>query len=192
MSTIDSAKKIITACEHSLRDLLSEAAKEGDYSSLSAIAHWAKSISALIDTSFPVASPKRSNRDSEKTSKERPLKVKTQYPYFKRSNDSLYKIGWSKKSKNEYRHNISYETVVDIVKHFMKEMQTENIYATEDLLPVTDRTGQEIPSYQVYICIAWLKEIGLLSQNGRQGYSMSNPRNTMDIVEKAWEALLNS
>ena len=193
MNAIDHAKKMITDCECALRDLLSQAALEGDYTSLEMIASWAKFMSTLPGIHEPcVVQAKQLSSNANLSQKVKPATVKPKYPFFKRNGNNLCKVGWSKKRKSEYKHNVSYEMLFDTINHFVKNMRLNKIYSTEELLPVTDRNEQDIPSYQVYICIAWLKEIGILSQNGRQGYSISNSEDVLVTAENAWIALQDS
>jgi hypothetical protein len=48
----------------------------------------------------------------------------------------------------------------------------ERVFSTDELTPVADNDGTEVPTYQVYAGLALLKQVGLVDQHGRQGYSV--------------------
>lgn len=42
----------------------------------------------------------------------------------------------------------------------------------EEMLPVTVKDSEEVPSYQVYLVLAWLRELGVLERVGNEGYRL--------------------
>ena len=64
------------------------------------------------------------------------------------------------------------------------------VFATDHVLPIHDPTdGSEIPNYQSYVGIAWLKQMGLIEQHGRQGYSIPRLAEFEKSVESVWSKL---
>jgi hypothetical protein len=63
------------------------------------------------------------------------------------------------------------------------------VFSTNDVLPLADDDGSEIPSYQVYVAIALLKQAGLLDQHGRQGYSIPDPSRFLDAAQAVLQSL---
>jgi hypothetical protein len=59
----------------------------------------------------------------------------------------------------------------------------------DKLLPIKDGDGGEVPGYQAYLCLAWLRATGLVQQHGRQGYTISKKTDLAAAVEGAWEKL---
>ena len=45
----------------------------------------------------------------------------------------------------------------------------------DELLPVLGDDGQEIPSYQAYLALSFLRERGIVTQVGRSGYKLDMP-----------------
>lgn len=62
-------------------------------------------------------------------------------------------------------------------------------FTMEEVLPLVDPSERsEIPSYRVYLSLAWLRTIGLVKQHGRQGYSLSGGDDLKDLVQAEWAA----
>ena len=59
----------------------------------------------------------------------------------------------------------------------------------EDVLPLHDEEHAEIPSYQVYLSLAWLREIRAVAQHGRDGYSVRSPSDLRRLVTESWQLL---
>jgi len=47
----------------------------------------------------------------------------------------------------------------------------------------------DAPGYQFYVCLAWLRSVGLVVQHGRQGYTVPEPSKLKASVGAAWSAL---
>ncbi|MGH9904020.1 MAG: hypothetical protein ACRD8U_00385 [Pyrinomonadaceae bacterium] len=63
------------------------------------------------------------------------------------------------------------------------------VFSTDELLPIHDEDGEEVPSYQVYAALALLKQVGLVDQHGRQGYSIPRLPEFKRAVESVWRNL---
>ena len=52
-------------------------------------------------------------------------------------------------------------------------------------MPVPDSAGGEIPSYQVYLTLAWLRHVGAVEKKGRSGYVL---RSGLDL-DAIWDRI---
>jgi hypothetical protein len=60
----------------------------------------------------------------------------------------------------------------------------------ETLLPLYDPEAQDdVPTYQAYLALAWLRKESLIIQHGRQGYSLPRNADLAAASEKRWQAL---
>lgn len=115
---------------------------------------------------------------------------KANYPRFQRDRDELVKIGWSKKEKAEYRHKAPKAVVLSVSEILQRRGVGGERFTFEELLPIRDRDTQaELPSYQAYLTLAWLRKENLIVQHGRQGYSLPPNINLMDALEERWKLL---
>ncbi len=111
------------------------------------------------------------------------------YPKFAREKHVLIKVGWSKKGRKEYEHRAP-KHLLDLLTSSIQHLAVNDArFTVEQLLPLIDLEDEtETPSYQTYLCIAWLREHNLLEQHGRQGYSVPHGADLGSRVEKAWNA----
>jgi plasmid stabilization system protein ParE len=117
------------------------------------------------------------------------VKPKCDYPQFYRDRDELVKIGWSKKKKAEYRHKAPWQVVQAVVKAIEATGAIGDKFDFEPLLPIPMESGSEVPSYQAYLVLAWLRHENLITQHGRQGYSLAPIVGLLDAVEERWRLL---
>jgi hypothetical protein len=60
----------------------------------------------------------------------------------------------------------------------------------DSLLPIPDPSeGADVPSYQVYLALAWFRCEGILRQHGRVGYSLLVTANLENTLNDRWDAL---
>jgi hypothetical protein len=115
--------------------------------------------------------------------------AKAGYPLFLRERDTLVKIGWSKTDGATYEHR-SPRAVLDLLAAAVrKHSTTGRKFTTDDLMPLRDANGHEQPSYQAYLCLAWLVLIGALVRHGRSGYTVRTPAMFDKVVDEAWGQL---
>jgi hypothetical protein len=210
------AAAIVRRAEGEIRELLLRAAGEGDYEHVAVLAEWAQRLRQITEqagtakrttgalsginghaetsTHSQVAAPSASaNRAPERRRAGRITKSKAskaEYPRFHRERDELVKIGWSKKQKAEYRHKAPKAVVLLVVQALQQKGSGGERFTFEELLPFRDRgTGADVPSYQAYLALAWLRHENLIVQHGRQGYSLPANNNLMDAVEERWKLL---
>jgi hypothetical protein len=114
------------------------------------------------------------------------------YPRFERDDDArLIKVGWSKKAREEYEHRTPREAVAAFVSYLVSKVKVGSTFVVEDLAPVPDSTGGEIPAYQVYMTLAWLRDLGLVQKKGRDGYVLRDSRIDGDAFNELWEHVPN-
>lgn len=197
MNIENEALAILQNAEKDLRRLIAQAATAGDYSGTVKVAGWAKTITDLIRMSTQstgssiqgtsqaeIRKTERVARHLSKSPKER-----SRYPRFLQANGNLIRVAWSSREKKEYQHKAP-RTVVDaLVLVLQRNGKDGRIFTTDTILPIHDGNDNEIPNYQSYVCISWLKQIGLIDQHGRQGYSIPRIADLPKNVESLWAAL---
>jgi hypothetical protein len=195
------------AAERSLRGLMGDAAKEGDYNAVLQIAGWAKSIGELLARSpsrgssggaaahtaqgdipdSAVVAPRAEQPpipDAPPAAQPpaRRISRAKDYPKFSRNGNVLVKLGWSKGQKAEYEHKAPFSVARDLATAICQATSKKRRFAMDAILPLKNSgDGQEIPSYQAYACLGWLRHEGLVIQHGRQGYSVK-PKTEVDIA----------
>jgi hypothetical protein len=95
------------------------------------------------------------------------------YPRFERQGDRLAKIAWSKKDRREYEHRAPAELIFQIAEVFEQNTKRGKPFLMDDLLPFKSRSGDEIPSYQAYLALAWFRSLGLIEARGKDGYAVA-------------------
>ena len=192
--TIRDARGILADAEKALRDLMQREIREQRYRDIPEVARLTDGVARLLREEPPPAprevkatsesAPARSTPRKKKPRK-RSASSKSKYPKFVRDGDKLVKIGWSKKAREEYQHRAPWEAVAAFASHLNAEGHTGETFAVEDLLPVPDSAGGEVPNYQVYLTLAWLRQAGVVSKKGRNGYLLEHE---IDIHE-LWDVL---
>jgi hypothetical protein len=200
MAIIDRASNLLRETEAKFRSLVSEAATSGDYASVVQITAWARTLSELLNGSAPARSgngvsvyhspQKGSNGTKQRSRTSRTLQ--RDYPQFLRHDDELVRVAWSKRDKKEYRHRAPHDVLKALAKAMLDKGADGRVFSTDQLLPIRDAAGVEIPNYQAYVGISLLKQTGLIDQHGRQGYSIPHPIELKDTIEAVWKKLPES
>lgn len=182
--TLSKGQAALAKCESELRSLLAQAASSGDYDAVIQLTSWARTVGGLMGGTLPSiadeprAAPKRKS-------------VGSTYPRFERRGDNLVKIGWSKRERAEYEHKAPLGSVALVADKVRKKGADGRIFQISGLLPCESTDGETIvPDYQVYLVVAWWRELGLLEQHGRQGYSLPKPSEFAKSVERASTELI--
>ncbi len=216
MDVLDEAKSVLRTAEQQLRAILVQAAEGGDYDHLSRIAEWAKLLGATaaghatsgsvpatrIDTppasggepherQLPAAAKATTRKvKSGRRKKTRKTKqVVSGYPKFVREGDSLVKIGWSKSEGKPYEHKAPHAVLRALVKELVRIGAGGERFTVESILPLKDADKSEIPDYQTYLTLAWLRAVDLIVQHGRQGYSLAEASELSETAEDQWQKL---
>ena len=184
MDSVEQAAEILRQTEKALRELVAKAVDKGEYTNVLKIASWAKGVQEMLGGRMPPILPIPSR-------KKKPINSKNaiEYPRFFRNRNLLVRIAWSKSKKSEYQHKAPHSVVLSIAEVVSKVGKNGRIFSTEDFLPIKDTEGNEVPSYQVYLVISLLKQVGLIDQHGRQGYSITRAADFKDALQGIWEKL---
>lgn len=186
------AREAIRQCEEQLRTLMAEASADGKYDDVDTIMDWARKLRDLAggsgtQTAPSASSSKRKSSVQARKSTRRAAGKARGYPQFLRSRDDLLKIGWSKKEKKEYQHRAPWSVVESLCRTIAAQKSED--FTSEDLLPLLADDGDEVPSYQSYLSIAWLRDTGLIAKDGRQGYHAVGKTDLLKKAKIAWENL---
>lgn len=218
MDEVEQALDLLRGTESSLRTMVKAAATDGNYDAVCQLATWARGLADLVNgtavesaitaevrtggdrqahveslqarrAKAPAGSVPSSRRRRRPKAK-RKVARKKGYPKFYRQREQLVKIGWSKRSSGEYVHRAPRKVVFLLATAIVKASYNAELISTDGLLPITDpEDNSDVPGYQAYLCLAWLREEGLLTPKGRQGYVVQNAQSLQDGVEKRWNSL---
>jgi hypothetical protein len=191
------ASERIRACEGDLRQMVASAAGSGDYEAVLRLTSCAKQLIALADSvgsngsSLPSAPPQPAAKSDTPNGRNRAKPARAEpYPRFYSQRDHLIRVGRSRRGGAEYQHKTPKAAVDSIVSSVLVAGRDGKVFTMEDCLPFTQDSGnKEIPSYQAYNVMAWLKKMNLVDQHGRQGYSIRDADHFGDKVAQAWGAL---
>lgn len=101
------------------------------------------------------------------------VKSNTEYPRFVWNGDRLSKLGWSSKDARIYEQRAPREAVEEICQQFIEKSGPKKLLKLEKMLPMKSDSGDEIPSYQVYLVLKWLQSLGVVSRQGKDGYEVA-------------------
>jgi hypothetical protein len=206
MEYIDEARGVLRNAEQSLVDVAQKALSQHDYPKATFLMGLAEELRDIVgrlesppgDTLLPpdMEGAKISQdlaqavQGAVKPKHSRGSPKKGEFPKFLRDDDSLYKIGWSKTGRAPYEHKAPKYVLLALVDKLKAVAAKKRRFTMEHILPLKKKDDQaELPSYQVYVCIAWLRQLGLVTQYGRKGYSISHPPKLEFSVEKSWQKL---
>lgn len=205
MNRLQKARKSLDSAESSVRSLVADAANAGDYDEAVNLTNLAKSIANLAKSVAPsnskeVAPPppkptKQPASQKNGSSKARPAKKskRKSYPRFIQSNGDLVKVGWSKSASKEYQHKAPREVLSAVAEALRVQRLDDGVLRPpQEFLPLSNASGEQIPDYQSYLCMAWLRDIGIVERHGRHGYSVPDPSNLEGRIADAWEQLSNA
>ncbi len=222
MQTLFKATEVVRQAEGELRQWLVLAAQHGDYETARMLAEWANHLKQMVQQNGSVEREPRSvelangqapshaepeafaptvhkRTNTGKAKSRRPAKSKKtkvargEYPKFLRDGEEVLKIGWSKREKKVYRHKSPKRVVFLVSQALQRAGQHGERIVMDKVLPIHDpETDAEVPSYQAYLSLAWLRKEKLIVQHGRQGYSVPPNVNLTDAVEERWKLLPKS
>ena len=189
---------MIAQAEKGLARLAAEAADSRDYAGAGALLALAQRIAESArelgfsgvtpapahSTPAPMAPPLKA-RPSAGAIK----KSDTGYPRFKREGDTLVKIGYSKSERSVYEHRAPRDVLTRLLQKMRRHGGNGDRFTMEQLMPLHDAQGRELPSYQAYLCLAWLVSAGLLAKHGRQGYTLAPGTDLDGAVDTSWQSL---
>lgn len=193
------AVKLLEDCEKGLRRMVRMAADTGDYAGIIKLTAWARVISGLVeDAKTGLAMPGNTSLHPGRritTMVSKPSRgakkspAAASYPKFYRTSKDLIKIGWSKKERAEYQHKAPHTVLMQLVSKLAVVGAGGAVFSAEDLFPLEGSDGSTIPDYQSYLCLAWLRQEGLIEAHGRQGYSLAHEGGLAASVDARWSGL---
>lgn len=207
MGSVQQAVNVLQEAEGHLRSLMNEEIAERRYAELPTLAGLADGLAALLgslDTPSPEEPPAQAGRTVTKTparksnpkrggsapaSASKRAKKAPKYPYFEVDEAWIGKIGWSKKNREEYRHYAPVSAAKALAEHIDRTQEPGRVWTVEDLGDVVDlEAGEAMPSYQLYLVIAWMRSAELLTKQGRSGYVAVGGGTLLPGVKKALNA----
>lgn len=187
--------EILTKTESDIQKVIIEAAQAGDYRSVDMARAAAVNIKNLrTQISNPASKakirPAKSGTRIEKKASTKKRK-KSDYPKFKVKNETLIRIGWSRKQRREYTHKAPRFVFEQTVKAMTALSQSgAGPFLAENILEQANSNESEaIPSYQIYVVIGLLKQTNCIKQVGRDGYII--PQDLVKKTEEKWVELSN-
>ena len=216
MTATDQAKKLLQDAEKSLRELVSSAVARGDYESVVVVTSLAKSVGELIaqvkDDEQASTSARRSSRANNgrnatlsvqsraksqitkttrmgRQKRKKARKRAAGFPRFRRQGTTLVKIGYSKR-RGMYTHRASKEGLRIVAEAMARAGEGGKLFTADEIMAETERNSSpEVLSYQVYLCLGWIKYEGLVQSQGRQGYRVTPDTPLVQAVEERWAIL---
>jgi hypothetical protein len=195
MAKLQAAHEFIGAAEQQLRDLIAKAAADGDYAVISQLVEAAEALrrtTKLLEGAEIVRQEPGGAAQAVELATPAPpasappidpvRRTTKEYPRFERQGDRLIKVGWSKKDRAEYEHRTEKE-IASAVSLYLAEVPKDQTFRMDDLLPI-EIDGNEVPLYQAYLVLAWLRDRGLIGKQGKDGYQWR----VGDFDEPAFEA----
>lgn len=191
--------RILGNAQAELRSLLEQALSESRYSDVAEIAQLAEALAQLGANRGKVTSEVEPTVSTSQAAAlrgalaphiARASRPSRSFPRFEREGDKLVKIAWSKKDRAEYEHKAP-RRVVDLLIEAIRSKKGEGAkFEAPDVLPLSDRKSRkEVPSYQSYLALAWLRHEGVVAKHGRDGYSLKPTAATPARLTELWEAL---
>jgi len=161
-----------------------EPAEKSDLGPLSRMAFDSLADDSLEQRASDI-SPTPPSASASRIAKELP---RSGYPRFERESDRLVKIGWSVKEKREYEHRVQRSVVLDVAACLAGKAKPNRPFRMEKILPIVDRGGAEIPSYQAYLVLKWLQVRGAVERRGNDGYVLGKLTLDTGVIESLWES----
>jgi len=190
----DKVRSILMAAERSLADVANEAVVAGEYDRATLILGIASQLSSIVrglpsnTQSAPVAAAQSEPRPSGLREIRKKGKRST-YPRFYREGNALLKVGYSKRG-GEYEHKAPSQVLFALSEAVAKIGDKNRRFTMEDVLPLIAASQESaVPVYQPYVCLSWLRDLGLIAQHGRKGYSAKVASQIPQHVRAQWDEL---
>ena len=132
------------------------------------------------------AAPDRPSRRAKASDKYKGAAGK--YPIFYRDGDTLVKVGWSKSQNGEYEHRAPRRAAEALVKAVAAGGHGQ-LFGMDAVLPLSDAAGEDLPSYQVYLALAWLRDQNAVTRHGRDGYALDPTYKDATKIQELWDKL---
>jgi len=200
----EKSRAVFANTEKELRKLIADAAATSSYDELAFVLQLSRELERIAadfdrgqetrsqhkPTASPITtqpSPGRSTdtspRSRNSTQQKRRAK-KNGYPKFHRDGEAIVKVGWSRSKKSEYEHRARFEAVEAVARAITATNDADRFFQIEDVLDhIASHTPDNIPSYQTYAVIAWLRSVGAVTREGKRGYRTISADLSSDITK---------
>lgn len=198
MASRDQMLIILRTAEEALAELAAEAGKRRMYTDAAALLEAARRVQQIGESTFLKSGDNADAAPGNTVSGPVPVATrgtpaiarklrKPDYPKFFREGDTLVKVGWSKSERDEYEHKSPKRVVDALIAQLVRVAEPGRRFVMDKVLPLRDPdSGAELPTYQPYLALAFLRHAGLVEQHGRSGYSIPKPRTLVDDAAGAW------
>lgn len=206
MNFATKVEQILVDAERKLAEVTAEALQQRDYAAV----QWVSAIAERIASSRlgeSLRGAEARTRDAVADQPEstinpsahlgspaptpRPSNSSDQFPHFHRDGDQLIKVGYSKSERKTYEHRSPSTVLTALVEYLAVFAIDGQLFTTERILAQFDRKRPAVPTYQIYLCLAFLIRRGLVKKNGRLGYTV-DPNHASDFLAaaiNAWNSL---
>lgn len=210
MSLKGEAIQVARRAESEVRALIEKAVRGGQYQEIADLAAVAQDLvdlrKRLEDTTDgtggsvdPVAgevdslerssSPRARKRKKSSTKGGLAAKLRdTEYPRFLRDQDKLVKVGWSERETSTYEHRAPFEAIRVVIQKIEAFARKSDAFRMEDVLPIQVK-GNEVPSYQAYLALAWLRKSSLVDRSNKNSYIVKSAHDLLKTVDRLWKSL---
>lgn len=200
MRDVEQAFRILSGAQDSLSALMKAGVEDRRFEDVRVVAQLAQEFAQFLKTVKVEASPATSAADGvavldgqsvgEKQPRARGAKPGAkEYPRYRREGDRLVKVGWSRKGRQEYEHRAPRGAVDAFVEKVRGRDEPDDLFTMEELLPLNGEDGEEIPSYQAYLALGWLRSERAVTKDGRDGYRADLSKLDADGVDELWNSL---
>lgn len=190
VSTMNRAVGILDSTVRELRELLAETARSGELDDVDALTALVRAVQQAANSVRPQAPSSKGVEMEEVEMVESTYPASTPrprggYPKFHVEHDTLVKSAWSKTKGSEYEHRAPVAQVEAVVNTVRDIVRTKAVFTADEVHKRIEVTDDEVPSYQIYLALAWLRSIGILGRSGRANFvikdqlSLSKPIDTL-------------
>ena len=180
VSDLEMALSVLSEAEEALSTLMREGLADQRYDDVAAVAEVTQLLTDLIGS---LANPAQEDRERG------PSKPRQSYPQFAKDGDRLVKVGWSGKNRQEYEHRTHRRVIWVFARVVRDRAEPADCFTMEDVLPLVYAGGKEIPSYQAYLVLAWLRSVEAITKDGRNGYRADVFKLSDESLKSLWESL---
>jgi hypothetical protein len=111
------------------------------------------------------------------------------YPRFERQASKVIKVGWSARERRAYEHRAPREAAQVVFERLKSFAQRGRTFGMDKVTPLQDAAGKEVPSYQAYLVVAWLRDVKLVHRRGKDGYVVGKKALEPNAFEDLWSRL---
>jgi hypothetical protein len=190
------AASVLRRAESEIAKLATEAAADRDYDNAERLLGVARQLAATVQKLSGVEphAPVSSNGASS-VSHVRGSRVvddgdeRDDEPQFERDGDDLIKRGKSKSDARAYEHKAPRSVIEILLQAIRDSANKKGEFRTSRIFPLQDSNGRDVPVYQGYLTLRWLRQIGLVERVARQRYKLDPARDAVSCVDAAWQSL---